>query len=301
MDFHQLKGLLALAEVRNFTRAAQMVHVVQSTLSQQILNLEDELGVQLFVRTTRRVELTPAGKEAVEYARRILQLREDFVREMRRETMRQSGVVYVGIEQVVANYDLVSLLEEFQSSYPCIEVILQDVISGRELDSMMAKEQLDLCLINDIEGYPQLSGVALYHDELVVVMNKSHPLAKMKQIDWLDLKDRPLIIPSSNEMLEKKILLRCRAHDFEPQIAYRTSNLQITADLLKKDYLSLNSSHAAKIRFQNAAILRMADPIERQISLAHRSGKMPSAAAATFLEFVESSQNIKKESAYETH
>ena len=58
MEFHQLKGLVALAESRSFTRAAQMTHVVQSTLSQQIRSLEEELGVQLVVRTTRKVELT---------------------------------------------------------------------------------------------------------------------------------------------------------------------------------------------------------------------------------------------------
>ena len=79
MEFHQLKGLVALAESRSFTRAAQMTHVVQSTLSQQIRSLEEELGVQLVVRTTRKVELTAAGKAAVEYAQKLLKLREELL------------------------------------------------------------------------------------------------------------------------------------------------------------------------------------------------------------------------------
>lgn len=120
MEFHQLKGLVALAEARSFTRAAQMTHVVQSTLSQQIRNLEEELGVQLVIRTTRKVELTPAGKKAVEYARELLQLREDFIGEMRQESAQQSGVIRIGTEQVVANYDLVSLLEGFRAAHPDI-------------------------------------------------------------------------------------------------------------------------------------------------------------------------------------
>ena len=118
MEFHQLKGPVALAEARSFTRAAQMTHVVQSTLSQQIRNLEEELGVQLVIRTTRKVELTPAGKKAVEYARELLQLREDFIGEMRQESAQQSGVIRIGTEQVVANYDLVSLLEGFRAAHP---------------------------------------------------------------------------------------------------------------------------------------------------------------------------------------
>ena len=290
MEFHQLKGLVALAEARSFTRAAQMTHVVQSTLSQQIRNLEEELGVQLVIRTTRKVELTPAGKKAVEYARELLQLREDFIGEMRQESAQQSGVIRIGTEQVVANYDLVSLLEGFRAAHPDIEVILRDAISGRSLDTMIAQGDMDLCLINDIKGYPQLSGIALYHDELVAVMNKKHPLAWKKKIDWADLTDWQIIIPSSNEMLEKKILQRCHSYGFEPQIAYRTSNLQITADLLKKDYISLNSCHAAKTHLHSKAIIHMKNPIEREISLAYRSGKMPSAAAVTFLKYVEQSQ-----------
>lgn len=287
MDFHQLESLLALAETCSFTRAAQRVHVVQSTLSQQIQSLEKEMGVQLFVRTTRKVSLTPAGKQAVDYARQLLKLRDEFLHEMQQETSREYGTVHIGSEQVAANYDLVSLLEGFQNDYPRIEVILQDVISGRELDLMMSLGQLDLCLINDIEGYPRLSGVALYHDELVVAMNRNHPLAARSRIDWIDLLHQPLVIPSSNEMLEKKILAKCAKYGFEPQIVYRTSNLQISADLLKKNYLSLNSGHAAQIRFRDAAICRMNDPIPRQITLAHNSGKTPSAAAMTFLKYAE--------------
>ena len=93
MEFHQLKGLAALAEAKSFTRAAQMTHVVQSTLSQQIRSLEEELGMQLVTRTTRRVELTAAGKTAVEYAKKLLKLREEFICEMRKETEQQSGVI----------------------------------------------------------------------------------------------------------------------------------------------------------------------------------------------------------------
>ena len=120
MEFHQLKGLVALAESRSFTRAAQMTHVVQSTLSQQIRSLEEELGVQLVVRTTRKVELTAAGKAAVEYAQKLLKLREEFICEMRKETAQQSGVIRIGTEQVVANYDLVTLLEGFRTAHPDI-------------------------------------------------------------------------------------------------------------------------------------------------------------------------------------
>lgn len=287
MEFHQLKGLAALAEAKSFTRAAQMTHVVQSTLSQQIRSLEEELGMQLVTRTTRRVELTAAGKTAVEYAKKLLKLREEFICEMRKETEQQSGVIRIGAEQVVANYDLVALLEGFRTVHPDIEVILRDAISGRALDTMIAQGDLDLCLINDIEGYPQLSGIALYHDELVAVTNKNHPLAEKKKIDWTDLADWQIIIPSSNEMLEKKILQRCRLCGFELMIAYRTSNLQITADLLRKDYVSLNSCYAAKTHLRSKAIIHMKNPIGREISLAHRSGKMPSAPAVTFLKYVE--------------
>ena len=99
MEFHQLKGLAALAEAKSFTRAAQMTHVVQSTLSQQIRSLEEELGMQLVTRTTRRVELTAAGKTAVEYAKKLLKLREELLAV---EEARLHGVPDYSVDEVSA-------------------------------------------------------------------------------------------------------------------------------------------------------------------------------------------------------
>lgn len=295
MEFHQLESLIALAQTCNFTRAAQTVHVVQSTLSQQIQSLERELGVKLFLRTTRKVELTPAGKKAVEYAKKLLQMRDGFAAELKGKPAEQTGLVSIGSEQVAANYDLVSLLESFCNEHPGIEVVFKEAISGRELDTMMRVKALDLCLINDIEGYPQLEGIPLYHDELVAVMNSEHLLAKKKKVGWRDLKSQELIIPSSNEMLEKKIILKCSTFGFEPRIAFRTSNLQITADLLKNPrYVSLNSQNAAKIRFSNALIRTMDEPIARQISLAYFSGKKLTPVSETFLEYAADYVNQRK-------
>ena len=83
MDFNQIESVLAVAKYRNFTRAASEVHVSQSSLSQQILKLEKELGVRLFQRTTRSVSITPAGTAFVKHAERILEERAQVMRAIR--------------------------------------------------------------------------------------------------------------------------------------------------------------------------------------------------------------------------
>src|SRR3954452_10121533 len=120
MELHQLRYLVLLAEELNFTRAARRGNVAQPALSRQIRKLEDELGVPLVDRTTRRVRLTPAGAEFAERTRTILHAL-DGAREARREAAQLlSGRVLLGVTQTPGSVDVPQLLAGFHGRHPAV-------------------------------------------------------------------------------------------------------------------------------------------------------------------------------------
>lgn len=146
VELRQLEHFVAVAEERHFTRAAERVHIVQSALSSSIRALEAELGIALFLRTTRRVELTEAGRALMPEARCVLAAAEaarDAVAEV--QGMRR-GTVSVGIMQAHGVVDLVGLVGRFHREHPHVEVRLRQAASTVLADAVR-EGTLDLAFV----------------------------------------------------------------------------------------------------------------------------------------------------------
>ena len=126
MEMSQLRYLVALAEERHFTRAAAREHIAQPALSQQIRRLEDEVGLPLVERTTRRVAMTDAGELLVARARRILAELEAAQTELRALRGVQSGHVTVGALHTMGPVDVSLVLASFHERYPAVELTVRE-------------------------------------------------------------------------------------------------------------------------------------------------------------------------------
>jgi DNA-binding transcriptional LysR family regulator len=152
MELRQLEHFLAAAEELQFTRAAQRVHVVQSTLSASIRALENELGVMLFIRTTRHVELTEAGRVFAVDARRVLSAAEEARDGVQRVQSIMRGRLAIGTGQYVGGLDVPELLVRFCARYPDVEIrlrqdaatVLADEVREGRLDVVLAAAPSDL-------------------------------------------------------------------------------------------------------------------------------------------------------------
>lgn len=129
MELRQLYYALKVAEERNFSRAAEKLHIAQPSLSQQILKLEKELDVSLFDRTTNSVELTYAGERFTEAAGRILDLTEQLKNEMRDISDVKKGKLVIGSMPMTGAHLLPIILPAFQAKYPGIEIHLVEETS----------------------------------------------------------------------------------------------------------------------------------------------------------------------------
>jgi DNA-binding transcriptional LysR family regulator len=194
MELRQLEHFVAVAEERNFTRAAERVVIVQSGLSASIRTLEAELGADLFVRSTRRVSLTAAGQALLPEARRTLASARAGRDAVAAVEGLQRGSLALGISQVLPpSVDLPAIVADFQRAYPAIELRLSQAAPSVQL-AALREGGLDLCFIplRDPAGQ-DLAVTVLHDDRLVFACPAEHRLASRQRIQLADVAEEPFI------------------------------------------------------------------------------------------------------------
>ena len=173
MDFRQLQYLTAVAEHRNVTKAAESLYISQSALSHYIRKTEEELGVQLFDRSTTPISLTYAGQCYIQSAQRILLENQRLMKELREITENMTGVLRIGISRDRAAYTLPRLMKDFRELYPGIQV---DIFteSAQQLREALKTGRIDLLLLpsDGREEDPGIISEKLYTEELVLCAGK---------------------------------------------------------------------------------------------------------------------------------
>lgn len=188
MELQQLRYVLAVAEERNFTRAAVKSHVVQSALSHQIKALEHELGVQLFARTSRRVELTEAGAAFLPAARATLDAAQRAIAEAVSTTGELHGRLLIGAIPTVTTVDVTAALGVFHRAHPKVEIGLR---AGGSLDFVTAirESAMDVAVLGlpDATLPTGVSTEVLAHERLCAVMSPEHRLSSRRRLRLEDL------------------------------------------------------------------------------------------------------------------
>lgn len=228
MDIFQLEYVLAVAKYQHFTNAADEICVSQPAISNQIGKLEEEIGVQLFKRTTRKVYLTPAGKEFVGYAERVMAELARAKQAMRQYAAAEVGELVLGIIPTIGHLGLTADITCFQNTYAKIQVTIKEDYS-EQLLGMLIESKIDLAIVTppavtavykEIEFYP------LIQDKLVLVVPANHPVAAKKSISISEMKNEKFIFMNANSNLYRESLEVCRKAGFEPNVALRSRQVE---------------------------------------------------------------------------
>lgn len=190
MEFQQLRYVLAVAETRHFTRAAHQLFVAQSALSQQVAKLEQEIGTALFVRSSRRVELTPAGEAFLPWARASLDAADRARAEAAAAAGLVTGTLRIGLIPTTTAVDVPDLLRRLRDRHPRVDVELR-VGGSDELVRQVRAGTLDLAVVGLATGVlPQgVARRALTSEALVAVVPEDHRLAARPRVTLADLAD----------------------------------------------------------------------------------------------------------------
>ena len=223
MELYQLRYVLAVAEAGNFTRAAEKTNLSQPSLSQQIINLERELGHKLFHRLGRRAVPTEAGQVLLERARRIVLEVEDATKALK-DSPTLERRIKVGAVQTLAPYLLPRLIERCQATHPNLAVDTHedfrvDLVRG------VVDGYLDLAIVPQPVKDPRISVEPLFGEPLLLVVGRTHPLATKPTIAAADLAAERFVLLGHASSLAMEIERFCGDHNFVPQLGHRCSQV----------------------------------------------------------------------------
>ncbi|QYM79419.1 LysR family transcriptional regulator [Horticoccus luteus] len=223
MELTQLRYLLAVAESGNFTRAAAQSNVSQPALSQQIINLEAEIGRKLFHRLGRRAVLTEAGENLVERARRILFEVENAAKELQ-DSPTASGRIVVGAVQTVMPYLVTPLIAQLRTSHPHLTVDAREDFR-HDLVASVLEGDVDFAVVPLPLDNRRVSIEPLFTDPLLLVVGHSHPIAQRAEININDLAGENFVTLGQGSTLAAQIRAFFGDHNFEPRIRYRCAQV----------------------------------------------------------------------------
>lgn len=231
MDLRQLEYFVAVAEERNFTRAAERVHISQSGVSAQIRRLEQELGAELFDRSARAVTLTVAGEAALAHARAALASAEAVGRAVDEVTGLVRGRLTLGMVVGCTVTPLFDALAAFRTAHPGVDVLLREDDSDRLVEDVR-DGSVDLALIGAAGALPDgLDAMTIISERLVAAVPPTHPLAGRDRLALRDLTDHPVICMPRGTGLRAVLDQASAARDLRPSIALEAGAAGSIADL----------------------------------------------------------------------
>ncbi len=222
MKFQAMKEFLILAETLNFQEAADRLFVSQATLSKHIRELENELNVSLFKRTTRKVELTEAGVLTIPYARQITELYSAYFDELQDYKERIKSSLVMGCINHWDVIDLSSLTRDFRKLHPNIRV---QIVTGEtdELLSMLQQDILHFAIVREEMEYPDdgMQRVPLCEDPLRLFLPRSHLLSGHKSVSLEQLRGDAFIMGADGSLSLRMGLQACGKAGFHPSIVFQ--------------------------------------------------------------------------------
>ncbi len=221
MEVHQLRYFCAVAESGSFTRAAEREQVAQPSLSQQIMKLEEELGVRLFDRLGRSVRLTGFGQVFLPRARAILVELKAAKDEVAERQSSVSGPVSIGVIPTIAPYFLPLPLALFSRKYPQADITVVEDVTARLMDRLRAG-QIDLAILalpvrgHDIETFQ------LRTERLFVILPRTHQLAKKRRLMLKDLRDQPFLLLREDHCFRETAMEACKRARVTPHVVFES-------------------------------------------------------------------------------
>ena len=203
----RIRTLLTVAETGSLTKTAEKLKLTQPAVSHQIMQLENELGVAIFIRRKSGMELTQEGQIVVDYAYRMYQMYFNMKKDIHDRQIQKKRYA-IGMETSLNNALLEQVLVEYPTDHPGCFIALSSE-SIRNLYRMLDDHEVNCLLVGHVPELSDVSSVILDTDNLVCVMSPSHPLAKKSMISTEDLKREKIILPSprpgNEERLQKVI------------------------------------------------------------------------------------------------
>ena len=233
MNLRQLRYFLAVAELLHFGRAAQRLNMAQPPLSQQIKQLEVELGVQLFERTKRRVRLTEAGSALRAEAQQILTQVEAARKRVQQVARGETGRLVIAFVSSAMYSVLPPWISAFRQRYPKVVLSFEEATSLEQMEGLRSR-QIDVGFVHPPIVDDEMASRVVWREPMVAVLSKGHPLSSGKGVAIAQLAKEPFVLmqrPLSGGLYDKVVDF-CRQAGFSPMVVQCAPQLQTIMGLV---------------------------------------------------------------------
>lgn len=216
LNFHQLHIFHTVAEKGNFSTAAQALHMTQPAVTMQVQALEDYFGIKLFHRSTKKVELTEAGKVLLPYALKGMNIVRDAEDSMTKFTKHLKGQLQLGASLTFGEYIFPRIIAPFAKKYPDMSVRMK-VMNTSQITEEILNHQLSFGIVEAAIHHPDFHTEPVLSDELMLILPKNHPLTKLEAIQISDIVQYPFVLReqgSGTRIVMEEVL---EGNGFDPQ------------------------------------------------------------------------------------
>lgn len=233
MEIRQLEAFVAVAETGSFTGAGERVHLTQSSISQQIKALEEDLGQALFVRGGRGVRLTEAGEQLLPRARLILDAIDEIESHFRVPGRTPRGRLRVGAASMATAYLFAPIYERFIAAHPHIQLLVRATTTTEETLKQVISGEIDVGFIAVPVTHHALAVEAVATDEIVLIVGAAHPWSESQSVAAEQLDDQPMIAFERGMSHRQKMDELLNQVGVQPRIVSETNDPQMVKSLVE--------------------------------------------------------------------
>lgn len=232
MELRQIKYFIEVAKREHVTEAANALHVAQSAVSRQISNLEEELGVDLFIREGRTVRLTKIGRIFLEHMERAIHVIEDAERVVEEYRDPEKGTIHIGFAASLASYILPTAISYFRREHPNVQFVLNEGLYYDLVEDVIRGE-INMALLGPLpQEQKKIKSYVLFTEKIVALLHQNHPLASRSKIKLNELRDEQFILYPKGFVLHDVIVEGCLQTGFQPEVAFEGRDLDAIKGLV---------------------------------------------------------------------
>lgn len=231
MDIRHLQYFLEVAKQNSFTKAAQHLYITQPTISKMIRNLEEEIGVVLFDRVGKRVELTDAGKVFLSQAQLMIQTFDNMTAQLDDLMKLKKGRIRIGLPPMIGANFFPKVIGEFRERYPGITLQLFED-GAKKVESDVGAGALDIGVVLLPTNEETFDYFSFVNDRLMLVVHPGHRLVEQEEASLADLEGEPFLLFREDFALHDRIISECLEVGFQPNVVCKSSQWDFISEMV---------------------------------------------------------------------
>ncbi|GLY08872.1 cidABC operon transcriptional activator CidR [Pseudobacillus badius] len=289
MDIRHLHYFLQVAHHKSFTRAAQSLYITQPTISKMIKSIEEELGVVLFNRSGKQVELTDAGQVIFAQAQDIVHSFQHLSVELDDLIHLKKGRITIGLPPMIGSSFFPRVLGKFREQYP--DIVIQLVEDGaKKVEEHVEKGLLDIGVVLSPANEALFHSFSLVEEKLMLLVHPSHRLAEQEKVKLSELHQELFVFFRKDFALHDRVIAECVRAGFQPQVVYESSQWDFISEMVAANLgiALLPEPICRELDRNRIRVLPLVDPvIPWHLVMIWRKDRYLSFAAREWLRFTQ--------------